>query len=471
MTEPVVKPTVGRRLWYWPGFEDRNALAPMHPVDHPNGVPQPFDAGVLFVWSDTAVNLQITDHHGGIWFREKVRILTPGEDHNESDALGVAQWMPYQAKQAEKDKAEVDKPVPRRNAQGIDSIITVALAGNDLCRSAYQVANRMLTEHGPSFGGTNWKAMEGMFKTGLQAQHKVLKPYLEDEVDRGNTETFTARLDRLVGTGDGDTPYPLVGDTSTHETALSETAWRQANAPEKQIAIDAGAEAEQADSWREVYGFLVAHAQPFMMQPPVPKRGVDQALSTLRELVKYARIGTNLTTKVVPAEKTGSMHEAVRSVLHHHKLATKADGVIESDLIAAVLDCVKPVVVPNEVSATMANRMHGEAYGVDWVYAGKVCQGSACGSTTGRDHSKECEKDHTMSATWGTTDIDKINLCYDGAYVHETEGQASVRRQVAEKLWGRGWQEGWSAGWQAHAMAVGDESVEPATPQSPEYKA
>ena len=40
-------------------------------------------------------------------------------------------------------------------------------------------------------------------------------------------------------------------------------------------------------------------------------------------------------------EKTGAMHTAVRNALMHHKLTSRPDGVIESDLIYAVLDCIK----------------------------------------------------------------------------------------------------------------------------------
>jgi hypothetical protein len=39
-------------------------------------------------------------------------------------------------------------------------------------------------------------------------------------------------------------------------------------------------------------------------------------------------------------EKTGAMHTAVRKVLKHHKLTEVGDGVVEADLIYAVLECL-----------------------------------------------------------------------------------------------------------------------------------
>lgn len=124
MPEVLIKPTIGRRIWYWPGSidTDMDSVARMHVIE-PNAeqpAPQPLEAGIIFVHSDTRVNLQVTDHMGGIWFRERVRILQEGDDHGEHEFLGVAQWMHYQAGQAAREKerevAQAPQPVTQADA-------------------------------------------------------------------------------------------------------------------------------------------------------------------------------------------------------------------------------------------------------------------------------------------------------------------------------------------------------------------
>lgn len=113
MPEVLIKPTIGRRIWYWPGYLDLAVPeSAMHLLS--DQASQPFDAGVIYVHSDTCVNLQVTDHRGGIWFREKVRILQEGEDSAVIHENGVAQWMHYQAGQAarEKEKEVAQTPQP-----------------------------------------------------------------------------------------------------------------------------------------------------------------------------------------------------------------------------------------------------------------------------------------------------------------------------------------------------------------------
>lgn len=102
MSYVLINSTIGRRIWYWPGPADLLAETKMHVIPSSAASPalQPMDAGIIYVHSDTCVNLQVTDHMGGIWFREKVRILQEGENDCALDAAGVAQWMHYQVGQA-----------------------------------------------------------------------------------------------------------------------------------------------------------------------------------------------------------------------------------------------------------------------------------------------------------------------------------------------------------------------------------
>lgn len=55
---------------------------------------QPFDAGVVYVWSDVMVNLQVTDHAGKPHARTSV--VLHQEDNPQPPSLPYAQWMPYQ---------------------------------------------------------------------------------------------------------------------------------------------------------------------------------------------------------------------------------------------------------------------------------------------------------------------------------------------------------------------------------------
>lgn len=94
----MIKPTIGRRVWYWPNAHDldqTNNPAYMVASDHS----QPCDAGIAYVWSDTMVNLTVADHNGKMHARCSVRLLQDGDVPREGEAC--AQWMPYQVKVAE----------------------------------------------------------------------------------------------------------------------------------------------------------------------------------------------------------------------------------------------------------------------------------------------------------------------------------------------------------------------------------
>lgn len=78
-------PTIGRRIWYWP-LPNERAL---------DGT-QPFDAGIVYVHSDTLVNLAVKNEYGydvphktSITLRQKPEDAQPGE----------ASWMAYHVAQ------------------------------------------------------------------------------------------------------------------------------------------------------------------------------------------------------------------------------------------------------------------------------------------------------------------------------------------------------------------------------------
>lgn len=93
----MIVPTIGRRVWYWPGAGNDHRV-----LDRT----QAFDAGVVFVHDDHRVNLDVTDHTGR-HFAVGNCFLYQGEDDpdpalREPPKEDFAQWMPYQRGQAAK---------------------------------------------------------------------------------------------------------------------------------------------------------------------------------------------------------------------------------------------------------------------------------------------------------------------------------------------------------------------------------
>lgn len=95
----MIVPTIGRVVWYLPSDDD---LKKVGMVKHGD---QPFDAHVVYVWSDTSVNLKVFDHDGNGFTRTSVPINVDG-------ASPHAEWMPYQQGQAAKAAAELQQQRP-----------------------------------------------------------------------------------------------------------------------------------------------------------------------------------------------------------------------------------------------------------------------------------------------------------------------------------------------------------------------
>lgn len=100
----MIKPTVGRKVWYRPSQYDLSGLGAMVVLGE-----QPLDATVIAVWNDRLVNLQITDIMGKP-FTKTSAVLVQEDDappmQGKPDAAGnptpggYAEWMPYQQGQA-----------------------------------------------------------------------------------------------------------------------------------------------------------------------------------------------------------------------------------------------------------------------------------------------------------------------------------------------------------------------------------
>lgn len=101
MNSPVIKPTVGRRVWFRPSaaFLERN------PTVTQLGQTQPMDAGIVYVHHDHMVNLAVCDHVGRTHMVPSVPLLVGQWDPSDDDYF-VCEWMPYQKGQAAKVEAK-----------------------------------------------------------------------------------------------------------------------------------------------------------------------------------------------------------------------------------------------------------------------------------------------------------------------------------------------------------------------------
>ncbi len=87
----MIKPTIGRIMWYWPDAQSRGE--------------QPWAAIVTCVHGDNMVNLAVWDHEGNAKFKHSVPIVQDGSPYTVGDSPYV-EWMPYQIGQAKKHEAE-----------------------------------------------------------------------------------------------------------------------------------------------------------------------------------------------------------------------------------------------------------------------------------------------------------------------------------------------------------------------------
>jgi len=88
----MIKPTIGRVLWYWPRI---------HETDK-----QPRAAIVTWVHRDDLVNLAVFDPNGKASGRTGVELYQGKGDRPDREHC---EWMPYQIGQAAKDLHPVDQ--------------------------------------------------------------------------------------------------------------------------------------------------------------------------------------------------------------------------------------------------------------------------------------------------------------------------------------------------------------------------
>ncbi len=87
----MIKPTIGRVMWYWPAKEHRGE--------------QPWAAIVTFVHNDNMVNLVVWNPNSDGQPKSSVPIVQDGSPHTVGDSPYV-EWMPFQIGQAKKHEAD-----------------------------------------------------------------------------------------------------------------------------------------------------------------------------------------------------------------------------------------------------------------------------------------------------------------------------------------------------------------------------
>ena len=103
----MIKPTVGRKVWYRPSRQDMTGPLPMNMIGNPDYNPQPLDATVLAVHGDRMVNVLVLDVYGKPFTKTSVTLIQEGDPTPKTaegaEAYGYVEWMPYQNAQAAKD--------------------------------------------------------------------------------------------------------------------------------------------------------------------------------------------------------------------------------------------------------------------------------------------------------------------------------------------------------------------------------
>jgi hypothetical protein len=110
----MIKPTVGRVVWYRPGEHDGMAVGQDK---------QPLDAHIVYVHSDRVVNLVVFDAVGTMHRKTSVVLVQEGDPVPQ---FAHAEWMPYQTGQAKKH--EEPKADAEAAAKAVHPVLTFGAA-------------------------------------------------------------------------------------------------------------------------------------------------------------------------------------------------------------------------------------------------------------------------------------------------------------------------------------------------------
>lgn len=86
----MIPPTIGRKVWYF--VNNKAGLNGI--VSH--DLTKPLDVNIVYVWSDTCINIAGFDHNGTPFARTSV----PINIENGGGSSAWCEWMPYQQGQA-----------------------------------------------------------------------------------------------------------------------------------------------------------------------------------------------------------------------------------------------------------------------------------------------------------------------------------------------------------------------------------
>lgn len=87
----MIKPTIGRVLWFWPSLEVQQGFVVLHPE-------QACVAQIAYVWADDLINISANDHRGIQKAFTSVPLIQPGQSKPASGFC--CEWMPFQVGQA-----------------------------------------------------------------------------------------------------------------------------------------------------------------------------------------------------------------------------------------------------------------------------------------------------------------------------------------------------------------------------------
>lgn len=136
---PIIKPTVGRIVWFY-----------VQPGEHQNLTQlgeQPFPAMVSYVHADDRVNLDVVDHEGrhipfhNVYLEQDEGVMEP------EGTTCLARWMPFQKGQAAKEKERTDVVQERAGQhRGQGGSVQGVGGGNSGGLDAASVAGRQAQE-------------------------------------------------------------------------------------------------------------------------------------------------------------------------------------------------------------------------------------------------------------------------------------------------------------------------------------
>jgi hypothetical protein len=96
----MIKPTVGRKVWFHSNGHRVITTAGNQPEHHVSD--DTMDATILCVHGDRCVNVLVVDHSGTC---HGIRSITLRQEGDPVPTCAYVEWMPYQTGQAKKQEA------------------------------------------------------------------------------------------------------------------------------------------------------------------------------------------------------------------------------------------------------------------------------------------------------------------------------------------------------------------------------